>query len=643
MSPKSRVFSHQISDPHLRLETEFEEDIKHEVLFESKVNQLSGRQLFLGTAFKKKRFLVTGLIMICVCTLLVGRAAWMQIVNEPHYTQLADANRLRTTPLWPLRGIIRDRQGKILAENTSRFQVTLLPRDLPIESDQRELILGMAARLVGKSLQDLRVLADVKGSAKDEIAVVTDNVPYSQAMQVAVAIPELPGFRLEARPIRHYPWSSSVQSLSHLLGYVGRLSQDEYDEPGRTGYRKADEIGKTGLERSYETQLRGKLGERLDEVDSRGRIKSFVGQEAPLDGQDLSLTLDLELQTLSEQALKQGMEAAKTGRGSVVALDPRDGSVLALVSLPAYDNNLFAGSVSSTVYQALLENKDRPLFARAISGVYPSGSTVKIAVSVAALTEHIITPATIINSVGGIQVGQWFFPDWKAGGHGATNVRKAIAWSVNTFYYHVGGGYGSFQGMGVDKLAEWMRKFGLGTKTGIDLPAEASGFVPSRDWKKETKGVNWFIGDTYNLSIGQGDLLVTPLQVAQYTETIAMSGQRAMPHLVKMDQTTSTQVAGDASAYQEARLGMRDAVTLGSARALSNLPFAAAAKTGTAQWNSNANTHAWFTSFAPFDHPEIVVTVLLEEGGEGSTYAAPVAKRILEDWAKLKEKRGGTF
>jgi penicillin-binding protein 2 len=308
-----------------------------------------------------------------------------------------------------------------------------------------------------------------------------------------------------------------------------------------------------------------------------------------------------------------------------------------MVSLPAYDNNAFSGGVSSTVYRALSTDENQPLFNRAIAGIYTSGSTVKIVVSTAALMEKVVTDSTTILSTGGVRLGQWFFPDWKAGGHGTANVRSAIAWSINTFFYLVGGGgQQGITGMGPEALSSWMKKFGLGAKTGIDIPGESAGFVPTPTWKQESRKESWYIGDTYNLSIGQGDLLVTPLQVARYTAAIANGGKLVLPRLVEDAPVQIGEQLADPAMIQTVQLGMRDAVTYGSARSLSTLPFSSGAKTGTAQWSKTKNTHAWFTSFAPFESPEIVVTVLIDEGGEGSGVAAPVAKRFLQGWNALR-------
>ncbi len=619
-------------------------DVRHEVLFEDALTPLKHRSLFLGRAVPGRRFFAAQVILALLCAGLIGRAGWMQIARGAEFRQQAEANRLRETPLLPRRGIIRDRQGRVLADNIPRFQVTMTPVDLAIDAAEMESDVSLAARVLGRSVHDLLPLAYATGSARDEASVVADQLTYRQAMDFAVAWPELQGFTLEVAARRRYPWSREIPSLSHVLGYVGKLSPEEYRDVRDKGYRRADEIGKSGLERGHEALLRGSLGARTSEVDAHGRVKALVGEEPAADGKDLALALDLDLQKAAEQALVRGLERAEVTRGAVIALDPGTGEVLAAVSWPAYDNNIFSGGVSSTAYQALIQDERQPLFPRAWAGMYPSGSTVKIVISVAALAERLITARTSILSVGGIAVGPWFFPDWRPGGHGPTNVRAAIAWSVNTFYYTVGGGFESFVGLGADRLTDWFRRFGLGSETGLDVPGERDGFVPSREWKEKTKGERWFVGDTYNLSIGQGDLLVTPVQVAAYTAAIANGGYRVEPHFARTGTSTERgERLADAADIETVRLGMRDCVTYGSCRALSAMPFAIAGKTGTAQWHSEKDYHAWFTSFAPFDDPEIVVTVLLEEGGEGSETAVPVARDILQAWWGLRQARGGAF
>lgn len=623
------------------------QDFQHEVLFEESATTIRGPSLFVGRAYGRTRFLIAALIPVIVLCGLGFRAGWMQIAQGADYQSKAEANRLREQSILPRRGIIRDRMGRVLADNIPRFQVTLTPLELPRTQEESDAILGRAARILGLSIIDLQALANTTSTARDETYAVAEQVGYEQAMAMAIALPELPGFDLQVAARRRYPFSTEIQSLSHVLGYVGKLSPVELEQGRTNGYVRADEIGKTGLERSHEAELRGVKGSRTSEVDARGRIKALVGEREPVDGADLRLSLDIELQRVAEQALRDQLALAKVSRGAVVAMDPRDGSVLALVSWPAYDDNQFSGGVSSTVYKALIENENQPLFPRAWAGTYPSGSTVKIVVAAAALAEKVVTPGTTILSVGGIRVGPWFFPDWKAGGHGVVNVKSAIAWSVNTFFYTVGGGYESLVGLGVDRLTDWYRRFGLGSKTGIDLPGEGSGFVPSQEWKERTKGERWFVGDTYNLSIGQGDLLVTPIQVAAYTSAIANGGFKITPNLAYPKQAPTSTHEGEGLASADViatvRQGMRENVIYGSGRALANMPMPVSGKTGTAQWHSEKNTHAWFTAYAPSDKPEIAVTVLLEEGGEGSSVSVPVARRVLQAWWDLRRARGGIF
>jgi len=355
----------------------------------------------------------------------------------------------------------------------------------------------------------------------------------------------------------------------------------------------------------------------------------------------LVLSIDSDLQKKSEEILSANLKKLNLTKGAVIISDPNNGEILSLVSLPTFDNRLFAEGISADDYKKLIEDKDNPMFNRAISGEYPSGSTVKMIFAAAALQEKVITENTTILSNGGLKVAQWFFPDWKAGGHGLTSVRKAIAESVNTFFYYIGGGYQDFVGLGIERLVKYLNLFGLGNTLGIDLPNEATGFVPSQEWKEKVKGEKWYIGDTYNLSIGQGDLLVTPLQVNEWTAYFAAGGKEYQPHVVKEildsnDKTIKTITESplrdtliDSYNVEIVRQGMRQTVTSGSAKRLLDLPVDSAAKTGTAQWNTTKDPHAWFTAFAPYKNPQIVITVLVEEGKEGSSVALTVAHDIM--------------
>lgn len=638
MSLADRFFPKKVRiESQLGISFDTSEDIQHERLYEDEQTRVEGRPLYVGFAFRSSRFFWAGMGMALLFSGLIARAVWMQGIQGGRYHAMAERNRLRIVPVWPQRGVVRDRNGAVLAENAPRFQVTLIPRDLELDPEDRSAALSEAARLLGMSVKDLQPMVSVTGTRLDEPVLVADSVSYDQAIAFSVKLPNLSGFALDARPKRSYPQSLETQSLSHLLGYVGKISEEELETRRENGYKRVDELGKTGVERSYETTLRGTVGSRTYEADARGHLKGIVQEETPVDGQDVELTLDLRLQKIAEQALREELTRIKLNRGAVIAMDPRNGDVLAMVSLPAYDNNAFSGGVSSTLYRALSTDEGQPLFNRAIAGMYPSGSTVKIVVSTAALMEKVINDKTTILSTGGIRLGQWFFPDWKPGGHGVTDVRKAIAMSVNTFFYLMGGGgQQGITGMGPEALSRWLKTFGLGAKAGIDIPGESVGFVPTPTWKQDVRKEPWYIGDTYNLSIGQGDLLVTPLQVARYTAAIANGGNLVTPRLVENTPVQVGERLADAAVIETVRLGMRDAVISGSARSLSILPFTSAAKTGTAQWSKTKNTHAWFTAFAPFETPEVVITVLVDEGGEGSGVAAPIAKKILQGWNSLR-------
>ena len=315
-----------------------------------------------------------------------------------------------------------------------------------------------------------------------------------------------------------------------------------------------------------------------------------------------------------------------------------------MVSSPSFNANEFSRGLSVEEYESLQKNSDDPLFNRAVQGLYPSGSTIKPIIAAAALSEGLITASTKYLSTGGFRIGQSFFPDWKAGGHGWADVRLALAESINTFFYIIGGGYNDYQGLGIERINKYAHIFGLGDKTGVDLPNEAAGLVPTPAWKLETKKTPWYIGDTYHVAIGQGDVLVTPLQIANYTSAIANNGVLYQPHFLletvssedgnrqRFRPVVKRQLLVEEKNLKIVREGMRQVVKSGSGRALSSLTLDIAGKTGTAEVGSR-QPHAWFTGFAPFDSPQIVVTILLENAGEGSTYAVPVAKDILQWWA----------
>lgn len=609
---------------------------------------------FLGTSISTKRGQALGGIMLICFLVLIGRLVQIQLLLGPGYREMAEENRVRPHTIPAERGIIFDAFGRELVHNVPDFHLTMVPRDLPRDPAARAQILESLAAESGLSLPELEDKLRASRLASHESVIIKDNLNYATALSLYIKHTDLPGVAVESGIKRSYLAASSIikktttttLSLSPILGYLGKLTEAELTNTSLTGYNWADEIGKSGVEKSYEQILRGSPGRKKVEVNAIGKAQTVLAVDPPIPGNNLWLTIDLEAQQYLEQLIKNSARYSGKHRYAAIALNPSTGAILALVSYPAYDNNDFAGGISTAAYQKYLDNPDHPLFNRAIGGLYPPGSTVKLVVSAAALQEGVVNEQTSINSTGGLEVGDRFFKDWKAGGHGLTNITKAIAWSVNTFFYYVGGGYKNFIGLGFDRLYKYYSLFHLADRTGIDLPGEASGFIPTPSWKQAHLGERWFAGDTYNISIGEGDLLVTPLTVARWTAAFANNGRLVTPHVGKkyIDPITKhetnlpfpTQALPGVTPTTLAvvRTGMQDCVLWGSCQLLKTLPFSAGGKTGTAQWNAKFSTHAWFTSFAPLQNPQIVVTVLVEEGGEGAAIALPIARDFLAWWGK---------
>lgn len=579
---------------------------------------------FVGNIVERRRFRLGTAMLGLALALFLGRVAMWQIVQGAEHRALADDNRTRTTVLPADRGVIQDRNGILLGWNEPSFRLLAAPDDLPVDEHERQAFLETAATLVDG---DLTVyLAAISAASEDASVLLQEDLEYERALAFQAQVEKFPGLTLELGARRAY-LTDGIPTLSHVLGYTGNISEKEYAEQRANGYRRFDNIGKQGVELEYEDMLRGTAGEEIVEVDSLGNALRTLSRRETVDGQDLTLTIDARLQSYVETVLEEKLKAIESKRASVIVTDAKTGEIRALVSYPAFDANLFTDGISTQDYAALRDDPNAPLFARAIDGNYPSGSTIKPMYSAAALIEGIVTPTTTFLSTGGVWAGTRFFPDWKPGGHGIVNVYSAIANSVNTFYYIIGGGTESFKGMGLDKLMEYAALFGFGGKTGVDLPHEASGFLPSKTWKEETKGEPWFIGDTYNVSIGQGDFLVSPMQMNRATAVFATGGEMWTPHLNVALPTERTRIIPE-DISNIIRDAMHDTVVYGSARLLNTLPFSAAGKTGTAQWATNQPEHAWFTGFAPYEDPEIVITVIVESGGLGGI-STPIAKDVM--------------
>lgn len=588
----------------------------------------------------KKEVIVTRhfflkILLVVVTSLLMGRSFYLQIVHGSDLQLQAEGNRVSLVPQLAPRGIIYDRYGVQMVENIASTDVVLDPLIMPSEEHEGALIDGLTTYLDMKPDEVRAAIGQARRQTRT--VLLGKALDHDLVIKLEGVLNQLPGVKLTSSSVRNYLYPYST---SHLLGYTGLVNADELDN--NDYLLMNDTTGKSGVEKQYDTILRGKTGTSYIEVNAAGHPQKELKLDKPIPGNDLQLTIDARLQDFLFNLL-----AAEETIGSIIALDPRSGAVRALVNYPAYDPNIFSQPGKSNEAKKIFEDKRQPLFNRAIGGNYAPGSTIKPFLAAAGLQEGIITKKTSILSTGGISIGIWNFPDWKAGGHGQTNVTKAIAESVNTFFYLLAGGNESKKGLGVEKITKYLDSFYWGKTTGIDLPNEAEGFLPSAKWKQEAKNERWYIGDTYHLGIGQGDVLVTPLQIAVSTAAIANGSVIHKPYVVatKANQTNKEpfQNRGQKLSINKAHIqtvqeGMRQAVLSGSARRLLTLPLAVAGKTGTAQFGSGEDdTHAWFTSYGPYQDPQLVVTVLLEKGGKGDVNAVPIAQEIWQWWYEHKK------
>jgi len=600
---------------------------------------------FVGKTTSSLKFNIFKLTILFIMIILASKSFYLQIAKGAEYKDQAETNRIRIVPIIAERGIIYDRNQKRLVYNIPDFFLAIIPKDLPKDDNDRMDMMERVSHIINVPAKDIEERLSLYSPFNYQSVPIKTNLEYNEALELEILNNTYPSIQIETGIKREY---EATDSMSHVLGFLRKVNQEDLNT--NKTYLPTDDIGKAGIEAEYEKVLRGTYGKKQLEVDALGRPTTILAKEDPIPGQDITLTIDNDLQKKAEEVLSKHLRVHGLKRGSVIISDPNNGEILAMVSLPAYDNNLFSGGLSLEDYSNLINDINKPLFNRSIAGAYPSGSTIKMVFAAAALEEGNITENTTFQSTGGIQVGEWFFPDWKVGGHGTTNVRKALAESVNTFFYIIGGGIlnqnldrFTIDGLGVAKLTKYAAKFGLGKKLGIDIPGEVSGFLPSKEWKEETKKEAWYIGDTYHLAIGQGDMLVTPLQVNYWTSVFANKGTLYKPHILK----TVTKQDGSINVTQPeilnknfitknnidiVRSGLRDGVLYGSSRSLLDLNVTTAGKTGTAEWHTNKKPHAWWTGFAPYENPQIVITVLVEDGGEGSSVALPIAKELIRSY-----------
>ncbi|MFA6391371.1 MAG: penicillin-binding protein 2 [Patescibacteria group bacterium] len=578
------------------------------------------------------------LILLVGIIILLLRSVWFQIFRGSYYREVSDGNRIRIETIKARRGVIYDRNGELLVRNIPNFALNIIPADLPDDKIERQQTYEYLAQVLDIPVNEIQTAVEKAPSFSYEPVTLKEYIDYNIALQLQIISKSKAGISLTMRDSREYTYP---EIAAHLIGYTGKISEEQYAGSLTGEYLLTDYVGKTGIETYYEELLKGIDGKKRIEVDSLGKEKKIVASQEANSGENLTLTIDIGLQKVLFDSITEITTRIGAPGGSAVALDPRTGEVLALVNVPSYDSNAFIRGLLPEEFNNLLNDPSRPLFTRTITGQYPSGSTIKPVIAAAALEEGIIDGSTSVLSVGGFEAGPQFFPDWKAGGHGQTDVRKAIAESVNTFFYLIGGGNEEIDGLGLERIVNYAKLFGVGEKSNIDLPGESTGFLPTEEWKLETKGERWYLGDTYHLAIGQGDILVTPLQVANYMAAIANGGTLYKPYLLQYVTSSDSNISSKIQPsiirnnfvkpqnLKIVREGLRQAVTSGSAAGMQSLPVSSAGKTGTAEFGVSNKTHAWYVGFAPYETPEIVIAVLIEEGGEGSSVALPVARDAL--------------
>lgn len=597
------------------------------------------QRLFSGRA--KQGFVIIFLLFAG----LALRYFYLQILRHDDFAARSESNRVHVQSVTPNRGLIYDRRGRILAENLPAYRLELIPEEV----GDVKATLEALQEFVSLSEDDLERFHKTRQRYLEfERIPVRFNLDEAEVARFAVNRHRFNGVEVVPYQARYYPYGAM---LTHVLGYIGRIDESDLNRVEASNYRGTTHIGKTGAELFYETELHGTSGIERVETNARGRVSRVLERQDPVAGSDLVLSLDVSVQ-------KAAWDALGAGAGAVVALDPSDGSVIALVSKPGYDANAFVHGINNVDYQAILNAPNRPLFNRALAGGYEPGSALKPFIGLAGLEMGVLRPDQRIYSNGEFYLGgqKRPFRDWKDGGHGWVDIRHALEESVNTYFYKVA------MDLGIDRIHSYLDQFGFGKKTGIDLPGESSGLLPSREWKRGRYNVAWYPGETVISGIGQGFNVATPLQLANALATLVNGGIRLSPQIL-----FASKKAGDAKAerhqapvefqvpiidernWEAVRDGMRLVVNgaRGTARDVGlNVEYVIAGKTGTSQVFAMAQNekyveskvaehlrhHALFIAFAPYDAPEIVVAVVVEHGGSGSRDAAPVARAVLDAW-----------
>lgn len=590
------------------------------------------------------RILLIAIVALISALLLGSRMAVLQLIDYDRYAARSLDNRIRLAPIDPPRGLITDRNGQILAENRPAFNLSVIPEQVA----NMENLLQQLGDVISLEPADLERFETIRRRSRafNEITLKSD-LTDAEIARLAVNRHRFPGVEIQPHLARHYPFGSAA---SHVIGYVGRINEQELQGSDRQQYRNASVVGKTGIERQYEQRLQGYLGISHVETNASGRSLQVLQRTPPQAGENIQLTLDVDLQRTAEEALGRW-------RGAIVAIEPRSGEVLALASAPGFNPNQMVSGLDQATFRGLAAAPSQPLFNRAISGRYPPGSVIKPFLGAAGLAAGTMGINETLNCTGTYNLPNvsrtW--RDWRPEGHGRVDFTQSVAQSCDIYFYELA------NRMGIEAMHDWMTQFGFGLSTGIDMPGERSGILPSTTWKRTRLGEAWFPGDTLNVGIGQGFMLATPLQMATSTAMMANRGRPVRPHFIK---TLPGELSAplheplifeDEQYWQLAIDSMVETMhgRRGTARAVgANLRYDMAGKTGTAQvigigpdedYDEDAiaeqfRDHAIFIGFAPADDPRIAVSVLVENGGSGSATAAPMAAIVIDAWLQQLEE-----
>ena len=586
----------------------------------------------------RDRFTLFFWVILAAVCLLVLRLWYLQIIKGEELLKRSENNRIRIRDVKAMRGIILDARGVVLVENRPSYDVVIFPEDVKDLKGLVEKLETLYAKVGLTFPMDYETILENRRPFTP--LRVDRNVSREKLALIETHSLDLPGVGIDVMPVREYYYG---ESMAHVIGYIGEVSRDELEREKSAGYKSGDFIGKFGLEKALDRYIRGRPGGEQVEVNVVGRKVKTLGRVEPVQGYRVVLTIDSQVQ-------KAAWAAMEGKAGAVVALDPRDGSILALVSRPGFDPNLFNRGVSADVWEKISSNPLHPMENRAIAGQYPPGSTYKLIVAAAALEEGIITPETSFNCPGSFEMGTRTFRCWRKHGHGRVSLHRAIVESCDVYFYNVG------KLLGVDRLAQYAQAFGLGARTGVAMAGERRGLIPTRDWKLARFGVPWQPGETISIAIGQGYNTATPLQLANAYAAVANGGEFFTPRVVQRIETDDGEIIEEFRPEKKAVLPVsRENVQLlkralwgvvnepggtgGQARVAGR---DVCGKTGTAQVIGMAEgddgsaypyeyrDHALFVSFAPRDNPEIVVAVVAEHSGHGGSAAAPVARKVLE-------------